>query len=138
MLLAMATTILGKRVLEIRRANGMGEKGQAASFARLIGITPASLHNLESGESESLGRSLPGLLFKAHANPSFLLHGKGPPVLKDIERSLRAQTLVSMMLELEESEVDTIERIVQTYIRAKPGSSRNDPFKQNPPKRDDD
>jgi len=131
MLLRMST--LPERLRRIREAAGYGGERQAAEFARRIGIKPPSLHALESGDSKSLGRSLPGYI-SIGANPNYILHGKGPLMLKDIEKSLRAQTLVSMMLELEEKELDTVEDIVKAYIRAKPGGSGNDPYKKDPPK----
>lgn len=54
-------------------------------------------------------------------------------MLKDVEKSLRAQTLVSQMLELADEEIDSVETIIKAYIRGKPGGSPNDPFKHDPP-----
>jgi len=45
----MPTPTLAERIRTIRRLKGYGEGRKAAEFARLIGIRPASLHNLESG-----------------------------------------------------------------------------------------
>lgn len=132
MLLGMATTVLGKRLRRIRQDAGYGDERSAAKFARLIGISPPSLHGLESGKSKSLGKSLPGYL-KVGANPQYIFDGKGTPMLKNIEKNLRAQTLVSMMTELEDVEMETIERMIKAFIRAKPGGSENDPFKVDPP-----
>jgi len=128
------TTALGKRLRRIRQAAGYGGERQAAEFARRLDITPASLHDLESGKSQKLGGKAWQGYINVGANPHYILHGKGLPMLKDIEKTLRAQTLVSMMLELEEKELDTVEDIVKAYIRAKPGGSPNDPFKHDAPK----
>ena len=49
------STILGRRLYRIRAAAGYGGERKAAEFARQIGITPASLHDLESGKSRQLG-----------------------------------------------------------------------------------
>lgn len=133
-LVGMPTTVLGKRLRRIREAAGFGGERKAAEFARKIGISPASLHDLESGESKSLGsKSLLGYL-RLGANVQYIHEGKGVPVFKDIEKNLRAQTILSMMIELEDRELDSVESIVRAYIRAKPGGSPNDPFKEDPPK----
>jgi hypothetical protein len=134
MLLGMATTPLSKRCLRVRVAAGFGDERKAAEFARLIGIKPSSLHDIESGETKELGgKSLAGYI-KIGANPQYLLYDKGLPMLKNIEKTLRAQTLVSQMLELEEIDMETVERMVKAFIRAKPGGSPNDPFKEDPPR----
>lgn len=138
MLLGMATSSLADRARRVRKAAGYGDERQAAEFARLIGIKPSSLHDIESGETKELGgKSLAGYI-KIGANPQFLLYDKGMPMLKNIERQLRAQTLVSQMLELDEPDVDTIEAMMKALIRKKPGPSANDPFKKDPPKGGDE
>lgn len=132
----MASTTLAERLVRIRRAAGYGEERKAAEFARKLGIRAPSLHDLESGESKSLsGKSLQGYL-KVGANPAYIFEGKGLPMLKNIERNLQAQTLVSQILELDSDEIETLEHMVKAFIRAKPGHSGNDPFKQDPPKED--
>lgn len=133
MLLGMATTALSRRLVRIRQEAGYGDPRSAAKFARLLGISAPSLHDLESGESKSLGKSLPGYL-RIGANPLYIFDGKGMPMLKNIEKTLRAQTLVSQMLELEDVDMETVERMVKAFIRAKPGPSPNDPFKEDPPR----
>lgn len=62
MILVMPTPTLAERIRTIRRLKGYGEGRKAAEFARLIGIRPASLHNLESGRTVRLGKALEGLL----------------------------------------------------------------------------
>jgi transcriptional regulator with XRE-family HTH domain len=136
MILGMATTALGRRLVQVRKEAGFGDQRQAAKFARLLGITPASLHDLESGKSKTLGgKSLLGYI-RLGANAQFIFDGKGKPMLKNIEKTLRAQTLVSMMTELEDIDMETVERMVKAFIRAKPGPSENDPFKLDPPSTD--
>lgn len=133
-LLGMPPTALARRLIRIREAAGFGGDRMKAKFARKIGITPPSLADLESGETKELGaKSLIGYLL-AGANLKYIQDGKGVPVFKDIERNLRAQTILSQMMELEESELSSVESIVKAYIRAKPGGSENDPFKRDPPK----
>lgn len=122
-------------MLAIRTAAGFGDRGQAAGFAKLIGISPPSLHDIESGKTSSLSaRTVVGLL-KIGANLKFLDEGKGEPMQKrDIEHQLKAETLISMLAELTESETDLVADLVKGIIRRKDGSSPNDPFKQDPPK----
>ncbi len=100
-----------------------------------MGITPPSLHDIESGKTQSLGaKSLAGYL-KIGANLTYLLEGKGEPMQKkEIEHQLKAQTLLSMIGELDETETDIVSDLVKGMIRRKTGSSPNDPFKKDPPK----
>jgi transcriptional regulator with XRE-family HTH domain len=135
MLFGMATLTLAERLLRVRKAAGYGEDRRAAEFARLIGIKPPSLHDLESGETKSLGgKSLQGYV-RIGANPEFIRTGRGPAMLfKDIERKLRLETLMSMFDELDANQQQTVEEVVKGFLRAKPGSSENDPFKFDPPK----
>lgn len=134
MIVGMPITPLAKRLIRIREAAGYGGERKAAEFARRIGIKPPSLHDLESGETKELGaKSLAGYLALG-ANLQYIKSGKGVPVFKDIEKNLRAQTILSQMMELEDTELDSVEGIVKAYIRAKPGGNLNDPFKTDPPK----
>ena len=121
-------------MLAIRAAAGYGERGQAASFAKLIGISPPSLHDIESGKTSTLSaRTIVGLL-KLGISLKFLDEGKGEPMQKrDIEQQLKADTLISMIGELNESESDLVADLVKSIIRRKEGSSPNDPFKKDPP-----
>ena len=136
MLIAMPTTTLAERLLRVREEAGYGGQGQAATFARLIGVAPASLHDLESGKTRAVGKSLPGYI-KIGANPTFILHGKGLPMLfRDIEKNLHAQTLISMVLELKDDQRQIVEEVVKGFLRHNPGGSPNDPFKLDPPKKD--
>lgn len=128
-------TTLAERLKEVRKAAGYGGPRRAAAFARKLGIKPPSLHDLESGKSSKLGDSLPGYI-RIGANPLYILDGKGPKMLRDIERTLRAQSMVSELLELEERQVAMIEEMIHTLIRARPQPSINDPYKQDPPKDD--
>ncbi len=124
---------LAERLKRIRVEAGYGGERQRAEFARKVGITPPSLADLESGESHNLGKSLPGYL-SIGANLNYIIHEKGPPmVFKDIEKHLRAQTLMSMLMELEEQQLEIVENVTKGLIRAKPDASGNDPFKQDPP-----
>lgn len=122
-------------MLAIRAAAGYGERGQAASFAKLIGISPPSLHDIESGKTSALsGRTLTGLL-RIGVSLKYLHEGKGEPMQKrDIEHQLKADTLVSMIGELNEAETDIVADLVKGIIRRKDGASPNDPFKKDPPK----
>lgn len=125
---ATPTTRLSKRLLAVRRAAGFGGKRQAAEFARKIGISAASLHDLESGKSQDLGKSLQGYILGVGANPFFILQGKGAPVIKDVEKNLRAQTLMMLLLALDEKEIDTVENIVRAFIKAHPTVSAEPHF----------
>lgn len=131
----MAVPSLAQRLKRIREAAGYGEPRRRAEFARKLGIKPPSLHDLESGASLELGsKSWKGYV-KIGANPEYLRTGRGAPMLfKDIEKHLRAQTLLSMMEELDEKELEAVESTIKLFLRGKPGSSENDPFKQDPPK----
>jgi hypothetical protein len=132
-LLGVPIRTLAERVKAVRIAAGYGDDRQAADFARLIGIRPPSLHNLESGATLSLGKSLIGLL-KIGASLKFLREGIGEPMEeRNIERQLRNDTLTSSINELSDDEVGIVEDLVKGMIRRKKGSSPNDPFKQDPP-----
>lgn len=134
-LLGVATKSLADRLLRIRREAGYGDERRAAEFARKIGIKPPSLHDLESGETKALGgKSLQGYL-RIGANPEFIRSGRGPAMLfKDIERKLRLETLMSMFDELDEPQQKTVEDVIKGFLRSRPGSSENDPFKVDPPR----
>jgi len=133
-LFAVPTLTLAERLVRVRREAGYGEPGKKAEFARKLGISPPSLHQLENGESLELGpKSWKGYI-KVGANPEFLRTGRGPAMLlKDIEKHLHAQTLLSMMSELDEHQQQAVEDVIKAFLRGKPGSSGNDPFKTDPP-----
>lgn len=129
----MPTKTLAERVRQIRMLKGYGDKRQAAEFARLIGIKPASLHDIESGETQRLGKALVGLL-KIGASLKYLQDGIGEPMEeKAFERQLRNDTLVSSIGELDDAEVGIVEDLVKGIIRRKKVSSPNDPFKKDAP-----
>ncbi len=126
-------TSLAQRVKRIRELKGYGGDRQAAEFARLIGIRPASLHNLESGRTLNLGKALAGLL-KIGASLRYLQTGVGKPMEEqEFERLAKDEALHSMIDELDEHEKQSVEDLVKGYIRRKKGSSPNDPFKLDPP-----
>jgi transcriptional regulator with XRE-family HTH domain len=126
---------LAERMREIRTAAGFGGPRQAAAFAKLIGIKPPSLHDIESGKTSAFSaRTVIGLL-KIGVSPRFIWEGKGQPMQKkEVEAQLKSETLHSMIDELDEAETDMITDVVKAYIRRKSGSSPNDPFKKDPPK----
>jgi transcriptional regulator with XRE-family HTH domain len=132
-LLGMPKTTQAERLLRVREAAGFGGPRNAAKFARKIGIAPASLHDLESGETRNLGKSLQGYL-KIGANPAYIFDGKGLPLLRDIEKSLHVQTLVSMMMELDDDQQRVVEELIKTFIRSSDRSSPNDPYKEDVPR----
>lgn len=133
-LLGVATKTLAERMIAIRTAAGFGERGQAAAFAKRIGISPPSLHDIESGKTSTLSaRTIVGLL-KIGVSLRYLDEGKGDPMQKkEIEHQLKADTLTSMIEELNEAETDIVVDLVRGIIRRKGGSSPNDPFKKDPP-----
>jgi hypothetical protein len=105
----------------VRQEAGYGEPRQATKFARLLGIEAPSLHDIESGKTRELGgKSLAGYI-KIGANPQYLLYNRGMPMLKNVEKQLRAQTLVSQMMELEDDDIETVESMVKALMRKKPG-----------------
>lgn len=116
MLLGVPKTALSKRLLLVREAAGYAKN--RAAFARKIGISPASLSDLESGESKSLRKSLSGYI-KAGANPHYILYGKGLPMLKDIDKALWAQAIIGMMMQLDESQIKTVEDVVKAMVHTK-------------------
>lgn len=118
MMFGMATTVLGRRLYKVREAAGYGDRGRAAEFARLIGISPPSLHDLESGKTKSMAKSLLGYI-RIGANPHFLDNGRGAPMIKDIAKNVRVHALMSRVVELEDSEIDTVETIVAAFLSAK-------------------
>lgn len=126
---------LAERMLAIRTAAGFGERGQAAAFAKLIGIKPPSLHDIESGKTSSLSaQTLLGLL-RIGVSAKYIDEGRGEPMQKkEIEHQLKVDAVRSMMSELTEAETDIVADLVKGMIRRKPGTSPNDPFKKDPPK----
>lgn len=112
----MPKTALSKRLFHIREVAGYAEN--RAAFARKLGISAPSLSDLESGETKSLGKSLPGYI-KLGANPHYIFYGKGLPMLKDIEKTLWAQTLLGMILQLDEGQIKTVEDVVKAMAHQK-------------------
>jgi hypothetical protein len=87
-LFGMPKPLLSERLVKVREAVGYGGR-RAAAFARLLGIKPASLHDLESGKTKALGgKSLAGYI-RAGANPTYIERGIGPPLLADVSRYMR-------------------------------------------------
>lgn len=121
--------------MRIRREAGYGDERRRAEFARLLGIKPPSLHDIESGETKTLNeKTIKGYL-KIGANLEYLLTGRGAPMRKqDVERQLKDETLISMLDELDEGDKDAVTDLVKGMIRRKGKPSKQDPFLQDPPK----
>lgn len=129
---------LAERMREIRAAAGFGGPRQAAAFAKLVGIKPPSLHDIESGKTSSFSAQTVIGLLKIGVSPRYISEGKGSPMQKkEIEHQLQSDTLMSMIGELDESETEMVADVVKGLIRRKGGSSPNDPFKKDPPKKSD-
>lgn len=132
-LLGVPKPDLAERLKNVRDAAGYGGPRQASAFAREIGITPPALHDLESGRSRDVKKSLKGYI-EIGANPDYILNGRGVPVFKDVEKRLRAQTLLSMMMDLDDEQQAAVEGVIKGFIRSNPENSANDPFRIDPPK----
>jgi transcriptional regulator with XRE-family HTH domain len=108
-LLSMArTTTLAERLIRIREAAGFGGPRQASSFARKLGISPASLHDLESGKTKNVEKALAGYL-RIGAAPGFILEGRGEPLRENAEIAALAVKLA----ELEPEELAIIEAMIE-------------------------
>lgn len=133
-LLAMPKT-LAEKMVAIRHACGFGDDRQAAAFARKIGIKPPSLHDIESGNTLSLGAKTIVGLIRLGVRLRYIETGRGSIMQskRGIEHQLKVDSLESMIGELDEGETDVVTDVVKSMIRRKKGSSPNDPFKRDPP-----
>lgn len=127
-MLSMGT--IGDRIREAREAKGWTK----AELARQLKVEPPTISQLESGETKSPSSENLLRLRDLGINPDFIMRGKGPKLLEDIEKKLKTDTLMSMIGELDESEADMVADVVKGIIRRKGGGSPNDPFKTDPPK----
>lgn len=126
--LGMATKI-GERIIAARK----GRRLSQAEFARRLRIKQPSLSQLESGESGAPSSETLQRMKEQGINPDFIMRGKGPTYLDQIEKQLRDQTLMTMISELDPEELAAVTDFVKLLIRRKPGSSPSDPFKEDPP-----
>lgn len=127
-LIGMGTTV-GERIREAREAKGWSQ----AELARRIRVRPPSVSQLESGDSGAPSSETLLRMRDAGINPDYIMRGKGPKLLGDIEKKLRADTLFSMLQEIDAEQQAVIEDMLRGMIRRKKGSSPNDPFKEDPP-----
>lgn len=127
-LIGMGTTV-GERIREAREAKGWSQ----AELARRLKVKPPSVSQLESGDSGAPSSETLLRMRDAGINPDYIMRGKGPKLLEDIEKKLRADTLYSMFQEVDVEQQAVIEDMLRGMIRRKKGSSPNDPFKEDPP-----
>ena len=112
-LLGMPTKTLAERALLVRRSAGYGDERQASAFAKKMGISAPSLHDIESGKTATLGaKSLVGY-YRVGANLEFLLNEKGQPMLSKFERRIEAETLTSIIMDLDPEQVALVKELLK-------------------------
>ncbi len=131
-MLGMTSTI-GDRIRAAREAKGWNK----AELARKLKVKPPSVTQLESGDSGAPSSETLMAMRDVGISPDYIMRGKGPKLIEDIERRLADDTLVSMIRELEREDQEIVEDMVKVIIRRKRGSSPNDPFKTDPPRGND-
>lgn len=129
-LLSMSTTI-GERITEVRQAKGWTK----AELARQLKVEPPTVSQLESGKTKAPSSENLLRMRDLGINPDYIMHGKGPKLLQDIETKLEVETLMSMLAEVDKEQRETVADMLRGMIRRKKGSSPNDPFKADPPEK---
>lgn len=134
----MPKTTLAERALLVRKELGYGGTRDAAAFARKLGIKASSLHDIESGKTLQLGKSLKGYI-AAGVNPDYLEKGSGPRMLfQQIERKLQTEQMASLFDDLDDEKRHTVMELVRQLRRAQGGPpDAKDPFRADPPKEPD-
>ena len=123
-------TTVGERVKEVREQLGL----KPVAFAKGLGISQPTLWDLENGETKKpSSETMQRMRERYGINPDYIMRGKGPKIVDDIERKLRVETLMSMIEEVDDEMRDTVEDMLKGWIRRKKGSSPNDPFKKDTP-----
>lgn len=108
-----------------------------SKFARELGITPASLSDIESGESKEPSSETLLALRDRGINPDYVMRGKGPKFIDHVERHMNKQTILGLMDEMDENEQQTVIDVAAAIVRKRPGpGTAADPFKKKPPKSD--
>ncbi|MGH6738660.1 MAG: hypothetical protein ACREDY_06455 [Bradyrhizobium sp.] len=112
-LVGMPTMTLAERALLVRKRAGYGDKRQASAFAKKMGISAPSLHDIESGKTLDLGaKSLVGY-YRVGANLEFLLREKGQPMLSKFERRMEAEELTGIIMELDAEKVALVKALLK-------------------------
>lgn len=131
----MSKPTVAERAKRIREEAGYGGPRQMTAFAKKIGVTPASVHDLESGKSARFGESFKGYV-RIGANPQYLEKGSGPVMLfRQIERKLETEELVGYFDDLDDDKRRTVIDLVKHLRRSMGGApDGKDPFREDPPK----
>lgn len=131
------TTTIGDRLKLARETlqRQRGERPNRAKFAREVGVSAASVSDIESGETT---QPAAGTLMRIRdwgINPDYLMRNKGPMFIDQVERHLNKQTILGLMDEMDEDEQQSVINVAAAIVRKKPGpGSAADPFKTKPPK----
>jgi transcriptional regulator with XRE-family HTH domain len=81
----------------MRAAMGFGYR-KAAAFAREIGITPAALHDIESGETKSISLKTAYKIRAKGGNPDYVAKGHKPVLLKfGTDEEMRLQEAANLL-----------------------------------------
>lgn len=81
-LMPLAKTTIGERIRQAREALGYTDvKRKRAEFARLLGIKPSSLAELENGASGAPSAETLMRMRREGINPEYVMHGTGDPLL---------------------------------------------------------
>jgi hypothetical protein len=105
--------------LRVRHEAGYGGARQAAAFARAIGIRPASLHDLEHGQTKTIGtKSLRGYV-RIGASLDWLLYGRGEPMLhRNLESTKDLKALQELLLDLAPEDRRVVLELAESLRRA--------------------
>ncbi len=75
---------IGNRMQLIRKELGLNQK----TFAAHLGISPASLSEIESGKAKPMFDSIYSITKKFRVNVYYLLHGEGDVLVKDADEAV--------------------------------------------------
>lgn len=120
----MPTQTIGARIVAARKAKGLSP----AEFAKLLGIKPPTLWQLENGISKRPRADTLMAMREAGINPEYIMKNKGPILLSEFERTAREQAVVESMRQITEEERAQVENLIRLFRRnsGKPGA--DDPF----------
>ena len=116
---------IGARIVAAREEAGLSQK----ELAKKLGITQPSLSDLERGESGAPRARTLLAMRNAGISQDYIMDGRGPKLLRDIELRLADDTAASMLRELSDEEHEVFMEMLRATIRKKGKPSLNDPYK---------
>ena len=126
-LMATGKTI-GERTIEAREALGLTQ----AEFSRRLGIKAPSMRAIESGKTKAPASTTLLRMKACGINPEYIMNGREPLLLAEIERTIDERTLLATFREMNSEQREAILGIVRQMRRRNPPGS-TDPFGFDPP-----